>query len=63
MKGKWQKPELVVLIKVQSNEMVLGDCKVQGAVGPVGAEWSGLCMNVGAPGADKACRGHGSSVS
>jgi len=63
MKSKWQKPELVVLVKVQSNEMVLGDCKVQNMTGPVGGEYSGLCMNIGAPGSDKACRGHGNNVS
>lgn len=63
MKSKWQKPELVVLVKVQSNEMVLGDCKVQNSTGPVGADYSGLCMNIGVPNADKACRGHGNNVS
>jgi len=60
MKKEWVKPELVVLIKVQSNEMVLGDCKIQGAVGPIGTDsrgdpYSGYCMNVGGLGA---CRGH-----
>ena len=63
MKKTWQRCELVVLVKVQSNEMVLGDCKVQNAVGPVGYGYSGYCMNIGAPGADHACRGHGNNVS
>lgn len=68
MKGKWLKPELVVLVKVQSNEMVLGDCKIQSAVGPVGVDpkgkqYDGLCMNIGATPADSACRGHGNDVS
>ena len=63
MKKAWQKCELIVLVKVQSNEMVLGDCKVQHAVGPVGQGYSGVCMNIGAPGADNACRGHGNNVS
>ena len=60
MKSKWQKPELVVLVKVQSNEMVLGDCKIQNNSGPLGIG-NGLCMNIGHPDHDKACKGHSAS--
>ena len=62
MKKEWVKPELVVLMKVQSNEMVLeNDCKIQGNVGPVGYKkpeepYTGLCMNTEG---DAACRGCG----
>ncbi len=53
MKKQWQKPELVVLFRVNSNEVVLGNCKVQYANGPSLSRTG--CQNVGGCGA---CRGN-----
>ena len=60
MKSKWQKPELVVLVKVQTNEMVLEGCKIQGGSGVIGIG-SGVCMNAQGQDIPKACRGHSQS--
>jgi len=53
MKKAWQKPELIVLFKVNVSEVVLGNCKVQNALGPITAATG--CMNVTG---HEACRGH-----
>ena len=60
MKSKWQKPELVVLVKVQTNEMVLEGCKIQGGSGVIGIG-SGVCMNARGQPDPQACRGHSQS--
>ncbi len=56
MKKPWTRPELIVLIRVQTNEMVLGTCKSQNGSGP--ARTSTGCMNVTG---DRACQGHDKS--
>ena len=53
MNRRWQKPELVVLFRINSNEVVLGNCKVAYALGPIVAATG--CQNVGGSGA---CRGY-----
>lgn len=56
MKKKWIQPELVVLVRVQTNEMVLGTCKSQYGTGPSRGKTG--CMNVTG---DNACQGHAKS--
>jgi len=53
MKKLWEKPELVVLMRLQPGEAVLGDCKSQYGKGPEIASTG--CMNVTG---SCACRGH-----
>jgi hypothetical protein len=56
MKKKWIQPELVVLVRVQTNEMVLGTCKSQYGTGPSRGKTG--CMNVTG---DNACQGFAKS--
>jgi hypothetical protein len=56
MKKTWTTPELIVLVRVQANEMVLGTCKSQYGLGP--AKTATGCMNVTG---DRACQGHDKS--
>lgn len=56
MKKTWIRPELIVLVRVQSNEMVLGTCKSQYGLGPARTKTG--CMNVSG---DRACQGHSKS--
>jgi hypothetical protein len=44
MKKTWTTPELIVLVRVQTNEMVLGTCKSQYGLGP--AKTARGCMQV-----------------
>ncbi len=53
MKKEWKTPELVVLVRVRSNEMVLGTCKSQYGNGPDRTRTG--CMNVTG---SSACQGH-----
>jgi hypothetical protein len=58
MKKKWAKPEIVVLFRVNSNEVVLGNCKMQYGNGPEIARTG--CMNVTGGGACRGAERHGS---
>lgn len=53
MKKTWEKPELVVLTRLEPGEGVLGDCKTQYTTGPGYSE--PRCMNITG---GCACRGH-----
>ncbi len=62
MKKNWKKPELIVLVRLNSGEAVLGDCKHDGtSPGPTGNDrfgvpFSGFCQNPATP-STHACRG------
>lgn len=53
MEKAWKKPKLVILVRGDTNEMVLGTCKMKYGDGP--SQTRTGCMNVEGTGA---CRGH-----